>query len=124
VSLTKKKHSSQKENKEERLYIRATKQQKSVLQEKATSAGMNLSSYLLAVGMGTKLPLPIPPVNKAVYLELCRQGNHLVRLTKENATNTDAGFNYRLHPDDRATLTKLYQLLVKIQKLLEGKKKS
>ena len=111
-----------KESKEARIEIRATPTEKELLQLKAKASGMSLGKYLINAGLKKKQPVTLLPIERALYLELCRQGNNLARLTRLHNIQTASGEVCQLHPDDRAMLEKIYALVHQTLNQLQGRK--
>ena len=111
-----------KEFKAARIDIRATPTDKAALQLKAKASGMSLGKYLIAAGLNQKSTQIIPAIDKALYLELCRQGNNLDRLAGIHNTQAAFGQDSKLHPDDRAMLEKIYKLLRQTLNQLQERK--
>ncbi len=110
-----------KEFKEARIDIRATPTEKAQLQVKAKASGMSLGEYLVTAGLNKKIA-NVTASDKSLYLELCRQGNDLNRLTRLHNTQAASGKDSKLHPDDRAVLEEIYTLLRQILNQLQGRK--
>ncbi|AFZ38086.1 hypothetical protein STA3757_48490 (plasmid) [Stanieria sp. NIES-3757] len=111
-----------KEFKAARIDLRATPTEKAELQLKAKASGMSLGKYLIATGLNQKSTRITPAIDKALYLELCRQGNNLDRLARLHNTQAASGNYSKLHPDDRAMLEKIYNLLRQTLNQLQGRK--
>ena len=111
-----------KEFKAARIDIRATPTEKAALQLKAKASGMSLGKYLIAAGLNQKSTQIIPAIDKALYLELCRQGNNLDRLAGIHNTQAAFGKDSKLHPDDRAMLEKIYNLVRQTLNRLQERK--
>ncbi len=111
-----------KEFKAARIDLRATPTEKAQLQLKAKASGMSLGKYLIAAGLNQKSTRITPAIDKALYLELCRQGNNLDRLTRLHNTQAASGNYFKLHPDDREMLEKIYNLLRQILSQLQERK--
>ncbi|MDJ0597202.1 MAG: hypothetical protein QNJ72_45820 [Pleurocapsa sp. MO_226.B13] len=112
----------QKKFKAARIDLRATPTEKAELQLKAKASGMSLGRYLIAAGLNQKSTWITPAIDKALYLELCRQGNNLNRLARLHNTQATSGSIYKLHPDDRAMLEKIYNLLRQTLNQLQERK--
>ena len=111
--------------KESRIYIRATAKEKAQLQVKAKASGMSLAEYLINSGLNKKIANVTPAIDKSLYLELCRQGNNLNQLTRlRDAQIAASNKSFQLHPDDRAMLGKIYNLLRQTLSQLQEKKVS
>jgi len=122
--MTKPKHNSD-HKKESRIYIRATAKEKAQLQVKAKASGMSLAEYLINSGMNKKIANVTPAIDKSLYLELCRQGNNLNQLARlQDAQIAVSNKSFQLHPDDRAMLEKIYNLLRQTLSQLQEKKVS
>lgn len=119
--MTKSKQSSD-NKKEARIDIRATIYEKAQLQVKAKASGMSLAEYLINSGLNRKITNTTPAINKSLYLELCRQGNNLNQLTRLHNTQISTDKSFQLHPDDRASLEKIYILLRQTLGQLQGRK--
>ena len=113
-----------KEFKAARINLRATPTEKAELQLKAKASGMSLGKYLIAAGLNQKSTRITPAIDKALYLELCRQGNNLNQLTCLHNTQAASGSIYKLHPDDQEMLEKIYNLLRQTLNQLQGRKVS
>lgn len=100
-----------KESKVARIDLRATPREKAELQLKAQASGMSLGKYLITAGLNKKLTRITPAFDKALYLELCRQGNNLSRLARIHDTKTASNNCFKLDSDDRAMLEQIYTLL-------------
>lgn len=100
-----------KESKVARIDLRATPREKAELQLKAQASGISLGKYLIAAGLNKKLTRITPAFDKALYLELCRQGNNLSRLVRLHDTKTASNNCFKLDSGDRAMLEKIYALL-------------
>lgn len=100
-----------KESKVARIDLRATPREKAELQLKAQASGMSLGKYLIAAGLNKKLTRITTAFDKALYLELCRQGNNLARLAGIHDTKTASSNCFKLDSDDRAMLEQIYTLL-------------
>ena len=112
----------QKEFKAARIDLRATPTEKAELQLKAKASGMSLGRYLIAAGLNQKSTRITPAIDKALYLELCRQGNNLARLAGIHNTQATSGNYSKLHPDDREMLEKIYALIRQTLNQLQGRK--
>ncbi len=112
----------QKEFKAARIDLRATPTEKAELQLKAQASGMSLGRYLIAAGLNQKSTQITPAIDKALYLELCRQGNNLARLAGIHNTQAASGNYSKLHPDDREMLEKIYALIRQTLNQLQGRK--
>ncbi len=112
----------QKEFKAARIDIRATPTEKAELQLKAKASGMSLGKYLIAAGLNHKSTRITPAIDKALYLELCRQGNNLARLARLHDTQAASGNYSKLSSNDRAMLEKNYNLLRQTLDRLQGRK--
>ena len=110
-----------KEFKEARIDIRATPTEKAQLQVKAKASGMSLGEYLITAGLNKKIA-NVTASDKALYLELCRQGNDLNRLTGIHNSQAASDGDSKLHPDDRAMLEKIYNLLRQTLNQLQERK--
>ena len=119
--MTKPKQNSD-NKKEARIDIRATKYEKTQLQVKAKASGMSLAEYLINSGLNRRITNTTPAINKSLYLELCRQGNNLNQLTRLYSTQVATDNSFQLHPDDWATLEKIYTLLRQTLGQLQGRK--
>ena len=114
-----------KEFKAARIDLRATPTEKAQLQLKAKASGMSLGKYLIAAGLNQKSTQIIPAIDKALYLELCRQGNNLNQLARLHNTQAASGKDTtRLHPEDLEMLEKIYALIRQILDRLQGRKVS
>ena len=122
MSKLKNNYRHQKEFKAARIDIRATPTEKAQLQVKAKASGMSLGKYLITAGLNRKMTEVTKTIDKSLYLELCRQGNNLNRLTRLHNTQTASGKDFKLHTTDRAMLEKIYSLLRQILNQLQGKK--
>ncbi|HHP7231124.1 MAG TPA: hypothetical protein ACFCUY_09725 [Xenococcaceae cyanobacterium] len=122
MSKLKNNYRHQKEFKAARIDIRATPTEKAQLQVKAKASGMSLGEYLITTGLNRKMTKVTKTIDKALYLELCRQGNNLNRLIRLHNTQTTSGKDFKLHPDDRAMLEKIYNLLRQILNQLQERK--
>ena len=100
-----------KESKVARIDLRATPREKAELQLKAQASGMSLGKYLITAGLNKKLTLITPAFDKALYLELCRQGNNLARLAGIHDNKTASNNCFKLDSGDRAMLEQIYTLL-------------
>ncbi len=112
----------QKEFKAARIDLRATPTEKAELQVKAKASGMSLGRYLIAAGLNQKSTRITPAIDKALYLELCRQGNNLNQLTCLHNTQAASGNYSKLHPDEREMLEKIYALIRQTLNRLQGRK--
>ena len=121
MSKLKNNYRHQKEFKAARIDIRATPTEKAQLQVKAKASGMSLGEYLVTTGLNNKIA-NVTASDKSLYLELCRQGNDLNRLTRLHNTQAASGKDYKLHPDDRAMLEKIYNLLRQTLNQLQERK--
>ena len=111
--------------KESRIYIRATAKEKAQLQVKAKASGMTLAEYLINSGLNKKIANVTPAIDKSLYLELCRQGNNLNQLARlQDAQIAASNKSFQLHPDERAMLEKIYNLLRQTLSQLQEKKVS
>ncbi|WP_019505885.1 hypothetical protein [Pleurocapsa sp. PCC 7319] len=111
--------------KESRIYIRATAKEKAQLQVKAEASGMTLAEYLINSGLNKKIANVTPAIDKSLYLELCRQGNNLNQLARlQDAQIAASNKSFQLHPDERAMLEKIYNLLRQTLSQLQEKKVS
>ena len=122
MSKLKNNYRHQKEFKAARIDIRATPTEKAQLQVKAKASGMSLGEYLITAGLNRKMTEVTKTIDKSLYLELCRQGNNLNRLTRLHNTQTASGKDFKLHPTERAMLEKIYSLLRQILNQLQGRK--
>lgn len=122
MSKLKNNYRHQKEFKAARIDIRATPTEKAQLQVKAKASGMSLGEYLITTGLNRKMTKVTKAIDKALYLELCRQGNNLNRLIRLHNTQAASGKDFKLHPTDRAMLEKIYSLLRQILDQLQGRK--
>ncbi len=122
MSKLKNNYRHQKEFKAARIDIRATPTEKAQLQVKAKASGMSLGEYLITAGLNQKSTRITPAIDKALYLELCRQGNNLKQLSGIHNTQAASGKNSKLHPDDRAMLEKIYNLLRQTLNQLQERK--
>ncbi len=122
MTKAKQNYRHKKESKAARIDLRATPTEKAELQLKAKTSGMSLGKYLIAAGLNQKSTRITPAIDKALYLELCRQGNNLDRLARLHDTQAASGSIYELHPDDRAMLEKIYNLLRQTLNQLQGRK--
>lgn len=111
-----------KEFKAARIDLRATPTEKAQLQLKAKASGMSLGKYLIAAGLNQKSTRITPAIDKALYLELCRQGNNLNQLTCLHNTQAASSSIYELHSNDREMLEKIYNLLRQTLNQLQGRK--
>ncbi len=122
MTKTKQNYRHQKEFKAARIDLRATPTEKAELQLKAQASGMSLGKYLIAAGLNQKSTQITPAINKALYLELCRQGNNLARLASIHNTQAASGSIYELHPEDLEMLEKIYALIRQTLTQLQGRK--
>ncbi len=122
MSKLKNNYRHQKEFKAARIDIRATPTEKAQLQVKAKASGMSLGEYLITAGLNQKSTRITPAIDKALYLELCRQGNNLNQLAGIHNTQAASGKDSKLHPDDRAMLEKIYDLLRQTLNQLQERK--
>ncbi|MEM7759308.1 MAG: plasmid mobilization relaxosome protein MobC [Cyanobacteria bacterium P01_A01_bin.40] len=114
-----------KESKVARIDLRATPREKAELQLKAQASGMSLGKYLITAGLNKKLTRITSAIDKALYLELCRQGNNLNQLARLHNTQAASGKDTtRLHPEDLEMLEKIYALIRQILDRLQGRKVS
>ena len=105
-------------NKEAQIHIRIEPEVKAQLQLKAEASGMSLGKYLINAGLKKKQPVTLLPIERALYLELCRQGNNLDQLTHLHYNQVNPP--NALTDDDRAMLEKIYALLTQtLNQLLE-----
>ena len=111
-----------KEFKAARIDLRATPTEKAELQVKAQASGMSLGKYLIAAGLNQKSTRITPAIDKALYLELCRQGNNLDRLARLHDTQATSDNYSKLHPDERAMLDKIYALVRQTVNQLQERK--
>ncbi len=111
MSKLKNNYRYKKEFKAARIDIRATPTEKAQLQVKAKALGMSLGEYLITAGLNRKMIEVTKTIDKTLYLELCRQGNNLNQLAGIHNTQAASGKDSKLHPDDRAMLEKIYDLL-------------
>ena len=111
MSKLKNNYRYKKESKIARIDLRATPKEKAELQLKAKASGMSLGKYLIAAGLNQKSTRITPAFDKALYLELCRQGNNLARLAGIHDTKTASSDCFKLDSDDRAMLEQIYTLL-------------
>lgn len=122
MSKLKKNYRHQKEFKAARIDIRATPTEKAQLQVKAKASGMSLGEYLITAGLNRKMTEVTKTIDKALYLELCRQGNNLNQLAGKHNTQAASGKDSKLHPDDRAMLERIYNLLRQTLNQLQERK--
>ncbi|MBE9044568.1 hypothetical protein IQ255_09145 [Pleurocapsales cyanobacterium LEGE 10410] len=122
MSKLKNNYRHQKEFKAARIDIRATPTEKAQLQVKAKASGMSLGEYLITAGLNRKMTEVTKTIDKALYLELCRQGNNLNQLAGIHNTQAASGKDSKLHPDDRAMLEKIYALLRQTLNQLQERK--
>ncbi len=122
MTKTKQNYRHQKEFKAARIDIRATPTEKAELQLKAKASGMSLGKYLIAAGLNKKSTKITPAIDKALYLELCRQGNNLERLIRLHNTQAASGNYSKPHPDDLEMLEKIYALIRQTLNQLQGRK--
>ena len=122
MSKLKNNYRHQKEFKAARIDIRATPTEKAQLQVKAKASGMSLGEYLITAGLNRKMTEVTKTIDKALYLELCRQGNNLNRLIRLHNTQAASSKDSKLHPDDRAMLEKIYNLLRQTLNQLQERK--
>ncbi|MDJ0589577.1 MAG: hypothetical protein QNJ72_06210 [Pleurocapsa sp. MO_226.B13] len=126
MSKLKNNYRHQKEFKAARIDIRATPTEKAQLQVKAKASGMSLGEYLITAGLNRNLNRKMTEVTKAIdkalYLELCRQGNNLNQLAGIHNTQAASSKNSKLHPDDRAMLERIYNLLRQTLNQLQERK--
>ncbi|MGB5713944.1 MAG: hypothetical protein WBM44_23910 [Waterburya sp.] len=122
MSKLKNNYRHQKEFKAARIDIRATPTEKAQLQVKAKASGMSLGEYLITAGLNQKSTRITPAIDKALYLELFRQGNNLNQLAGIHNTQAASGKDSKLHPDDRAMLEKIYDLLRQTLNQLQERK--
>lgn len=122
MSKLKNNYRHQKEFKAARIDIRATPTEKAQLQVKAKASGMSLGEYLITAGLNRKMTEVTKTIDKALYLELCRQGNNLKQLAGIHNTQAASGKDSKLHPDDRAMLEKIYDLLRQTLNQLQERK--
>ena len=122
MSKLKNNYRHQKEFKTARIDIRATPTEKAQLQVKAKASGMSLGKYLITAGLNRKMTEVTKTIDKALYLELCRQGNNLNQLAGIHNTQAASGKNSKLHPDDRAMLENIYDLLRQTLNQLQERK--
>lgn len=83
---------------------------------------MSLGEYLITAGLNRKMTEVTKTIDKALYLELCRQGNNLKQLAGIHNTQAAFGKDSKLHPDDRAMLEKIYDLLRQTLNQLQERK--
>ena len=122
MSKLKNNYRHQKEFKAARIDIRATPTEKAQLQVKAKASGMSLGEYLITAGLNRKTTKVTKAIDKSLYLELCRQGNNLNQLAGIHNTQAASGKDSKLHPDDRAMLEKIYDLLRQTLNQLQERK--
>ena len=122
MSKLKNNYRHQKEFKAARIDIRATPTEKAQLQVKAKASGISLGKYLITAGLNRKMTEVTKAIDKSLYLELCRQGNNLNRLIRLHNTQAASGKDSKLHPDDRAMLEKIYDLLRQTLNQLQERK--
>ena len=122
MSKLKNNYRYKKEFKAARIDIRATPTEKAQLQVKAKASGMSLGKYLITAGLNRKMTEVTKAIDKSLYLELCRQGNNLNRLIRLHNTQAASGKNSKLHPDDRAMLERIYNLLRQTLNQLQERK--
>ena len=122
MSKLKNNYRYKKEFKAARIDIRATPTEKAQLQVKAKASGISLGKYLITAGLNRKMTEVTKAIDKSLYLELCRQGNNLNRLIRLHNTQAASGKDSKLHPDDRAMLEKIYDLLRQTLNQLQERK--
>ena len=122
MTKTKQNYRHQKEFKAARIDLRATTTEKAELQLKAQASGMSLGRYLIAAGLNQKSTQITPAIDKALYLELCRQGNNLNQLARLHNTQAASGNYSKLHPEDLEMLEKIYALIRQTLNQLQERK--
>lgn len=103
----------QKEKKVLRTSVCMTEDEKKILLAKAKSAGLELSPYLLAAGMGLSVKAPINYFNRQSIAHLAKVGNNINQIARAvNMANLDR----KVFADALLQIEELQELLYQITK--------
>ena len=90
--------------------LRLSASERTVLEAKASAAGLKLSPYLRQAGLNKTISSKtnrVPAINRATYVELGRIGNNINQMTKAAHKSLQRGMGCNVNPTELSALLRL-----------------